>query len=228
MSIDLEFSKFAHTYEHYDIIQEKVALKLLSCLKYRPKRILDLGCGRGALVKKISWDIEHFLGVDFAKRMLELHPKGKRIECIYGDFDNPGLYEELLLYDFDYILSASALQWSRDIDILFAQIKRLNFQDFAFAIFTADTFKTLHKTANITSPLPSKEQILQAAQKHFHFNSYLQDYKLEFADTLEMFRYIKRSGVSGNRNILNYKQIKRLMCEYPVDFLEFEVIFLYS
>ena len=228
MSIDLEFSKFAHTYERYGIIQDKVADELLSLLKYKPKKILDLGCGRGALIKKIDWEVEYFLGVDFAKRMLELHPKGERIECIYGDFDNPELYEQLFLYDFDYILSASALQWSSDIEALFAKIKRLHFQDLAFAIFTADTFKTLHKTARITSPLPSKEQILKAAQKHFDCKSHTQQYRLEFADTMEMFRYIKKSGVSGNRNVLDYKQTKRLIREYPLDFLEFEVVFLYS
>jgi len=228
MSIDLEFSKFAHTYERYGIIQEKVAEELLSLLKYQPKKILDLGCGRGALAKKISWDVDHFLGVDFAKRMLELHPKGERIECIYGDFDDPELYEQLFLFDFDYILSSSAMQWSRDIDALFAKIKRLNFQDFAFAVFTANTFKTLHKTAHTTSPLPSKEQILQAAQKHFDCKNHTQEYTLEFTDTLQMLRYIKKSGVSGKRNILSYKQTKALIDNYPLLYLEFEVLFLYS
>ena len=228
MSVDLEFSKYAHSYERYGIIQDKVADELLSLLKYKPKKILDLGCGRGALIKKIDWEVQHFLGVDFAKRMLELHPKGEGIECIYGDFDNPELYEQLFLYDFDYILSASALQWSDNIEALFARIERLNFQDFAFAIFTANTFKTLHSTAGISSPLPSKEQILQAAASHFHCKSYVQEYTLEFENTLEMFRYIKRSGVSGNRNLLGYKEMKNLMRTYPLNHLEFEVLFLYS
>ncbi len=228
MSIDLEFSKFAHTYERYGIIQERVVQELLSLLKYQPKRILDLGCGRGAIAKRIDWTVKYFLGVDFAKRMLELHPKGGHIECIYGNFDNPELYEQLFLYDFDYILSASAMQWSNDIDALFAKIRNLNFQDFAFAIFTADTFKTLHKTAGITSPLPSKDQILAAATKYFHCNNHTQEYRLEFENTLEMFRYIKRSGVSGNRKLLGYKEMKKLMQSYPLKHLEFEVVFLYS
>ena len=228
MSVDLEFSKFAHTYERYGIIQEQVAKTLLKLLKYKPKKILDLGCGRGALAKKIDWEFEHFLGVDFAKNMLELHPKAPNIECIYGNFDNDALYEHLFIYDFDYILSASALQWSSEIDKLFGRIKQLNFQDIAFAIFTANTFATLHKTANITSPLPSKEKIVEAAKKHFGCKTKIESYRLEFADTLEMFRYIKRSGVSGNRNLLSYKQTKQLMREYPHNYLEFEVVFLYT
>jgi len=228
MSIDLEFSKFATSYERYGVIQDQVATKLLSHLKYKPKKILDLGCGRGAIAKKINWKIEYFLGVDFAKKMLEYHPKSQNIECIYGDFDNLELYEQLFMYDFDYILSASAMQWSKDIEALFAKIARLSFKDFAFAIFTSNTFKTLHQTAHINSPLVSKETILQSAQKYFKYRSEIVKYRLEFENSMEMLRYIKRSGVSGNRNLLSYKQTKELIANYPTNFLEFEVLFLYS
>ena len=43
-----------------------------------------------------------------------------------------------------------------------------------------------------------------------------------------MFKYIKGSGVSGSRKVLDYKQSKRLFREYPLDYLEFEVVFIYS
>jgi malonyl-CoA O-methyltransferase len=51
-------------------------------------------------------------------------------------------------------------------------------------------------------------------------------YKLEFDSVREMFRYIKRSGVSGNRNLLGFKEMKKLMNEYPLNYLEFEVVFI--
>ena len=54
------------------------------------------------------------------------------------------------------------------------------------------------------------------------------NYKLEFEDTREMFKYIKKSGVSGSRNELSYKQIKALMEQYPLNYLEFEVVFIYT
>ncbi len=228
MSVDLEFSKFADSYERYNIIQEKVANELLGLVKNKPKKILDLGCGRGALIKKIDWEVEFFLGVDFAKNMLELHPKGENIACIYGDFDNPELYEHLFLYDFDYILSASALQWSQAIETLFSRISKLNFQNFAFAVFSSNTFKTLHKTANVSSPLPSSQTIIDAATKHLNADFFVRNYTLEFPNTLQMLRYIKKSGVSGKRGVLSYKQTKELMRSYPLDYLEFEVVFLYS
>ncbi len=228
MKIDLEFSKYAHTYERYNIIQEQVSDELLSLLKYKPKKILDLGCGRGALAKKIGWEIEYLLGVDFAKNMLELHPKASNIECVYGNFDNPELYEHLFLYDFDYILSASALQWSNDMDALFGNIAKLNFDDFAFAIFTADTFKTVYKTAGIVSVLRDAETVIKLAQKHFSCKYHINTYTLEFESNIEIFRYIKRSGVSGNRGVLSYKQTKELIKNYPLSYLEFEVVFLYT
>ena len=228
MSIDLEFSKYADGYERYNIVQEQVADELFSLVKGKPKKILDLGCGRGALAKRIDWEVEFFLGVDFAKNMLKLHPKGEGVECIYGDFDNPELYEHLFLYDFDYILSASALQWSQDIDKLFAKIASLHFNNFVFAVFSANTFKTLLQTANLSSPLPTSEAIISSAKKHLHADCYIKNYKLEFQDTLEMFRYIKKSGVSGNRGVLTYKQTKELMRNYPLKYLEFEVVFLHS
>jgi malonyl-CoA O-methyltransferase len=41
-----------------------------------------------------------------------------------------------------------------------------------------------------------------------------------------MFRYIKKSGVSGGKKRLGYKEMKALMKHYPLDYLEFEVLFV--
>ncbi len=228
MSIDLEFSRFATSYNRYSIIQSHVANRLISLLKYKPKKILDLGCGEGAIATRTDWEIDFFLGVDFAKKMLELHPQTQKIKCIYYDFENDALYDELCLYDFDYILSSSALQWAKDLNRLFYNISRLNFKDFAFGIFTSNTFKTIHKTANISSPIYTLDTVLDTAKKYFDFNYEVKNYTLEFEDSIEMFRYIKKSGVSGNLNKLSYKETKRLINEYPLNYLEFEVVFLYS
>ena len=227
MSIDIEFSRFAQSYQEYDVIQKEVTKKLLSFVKTEPKRILDLGCGSGNVYKMIPWKIEHFIGVDFAPKMLELHPKAEHVECIYGDFENEELYEYLIHYDFDYIISSSALQWAKDLQKVFRFIA--SFQtNIAVAIFSANTFKTLHKTANIPSLLRSKEEVITLAKRHFDIKVSVENYTLEFENNKELFRYIKKTGVSGKRSVLNYKQTKALMQEYPLSYLEFEVVFLYS
>ena len=109
MKVSSEFSKHASHYGSHNVIQNKVVKRLLKKVNTKPTNILDLGCGSGALCKSIDWKYEHFIGVDFAPGMLELHPKSKKIESIYGDFNDTVLFENLSTYDYDYIFSASAL-----------------------------------------------------------------------------------------------------------------------
>jgi malonyl-CoA O-methyltransferase len=226
MKISTEFSKYAEHYGHYNVIQDQVADKLLGFVKEKPKRVLDLGCGSGALFKKIDWPMEHFVGVDFAPGMLELHPKAKRVECIYGNFNDAMLFEHLRTHIFDYVLSASALQWADDLDRVFGNISTLN-TPVALAIFTAGTFKTLNETAGLKPLLRSRKEIKKAQQKYFSDAKFeVVKYKLEFESVRDMFRYIKKSGVSGSRRVLSYRETKKLMQAYPLDYLEFEVAFI--
>ncbi|MGD9719444.1 MAG: methyltransferase domain-containing protein [Sulfurimonadaceae bacterium] len=227
MKISTEFSKYAVQYGTYNIIQNQVAAKLLQKVTSEPRRILDLGCGEGALCKKITWEYERFVGVDFAANMLSLHPKAENIELLYGDFNDDTLFEKLGMYDFDMILSSSAMQWSDDLDALFAKLHAMQ-TPFALSLFTANTFKTLHATAGIEPLLRSSDQVAALCEKYFKVDAEIVDYRLSFESVRQMFRYIKKSGVSGSRKVLGFKETKRLMEEYPLDYLEFEVLFLTS
>ena len=230
MKISQEFSKYAKSYGSYNIIQNKVIRHLLSKLprdKKMPLNILDLGCGNGSLCKKINWKYKHFTGVDFASGMLELHPKSKKIECIYGNFNDDTLFENLITYNYDFVFSASALQWAEDLDKVFKNIKTLD-APVGLAIFTAGTFKTLNKTAGLKSILRDAQEVNKLQKKYFDADFEVINYKLEFENTREMFRYIKKSGVSASRKVLNYKQTKNLVNNYPLNYLEFEVVFISS
>jgi malonyl-CoA O-methyltransferase len=228
MKISSEFSKNASSYDDLNEVQNRVVERLLSYVRTQPKYILDLGCGSGALCKKINWKYKHFTGVDFAPGMLELHPKSKKIECIYGDFNDATLFENLQTYKYDYIFSASALQWADNLEKVFIEIKKLN-TPIALAIFTSNTFKTLNKTAAINSLLRTQEQLHELQKQYFNDAKFeVVEYKLEFQSVRDMFKYIKRSGVSGSRKLLSFKQTKKLMREYPLTHLEFEVAFIVS
>jgi len=228
MKVDQEFSKYAVDYESYNTIQTEVVKRLVGTLKGEPKRILDLGCGSGAVYKKVPWCVEHFIGVDFAQGMLDLHPKGEAITLLYGDFNKTELFERLQKYSFDTIVSASALQWAQDLDFVFKELTAFK-KPVALAIFTAGTFATLNKTAKLDPLLRSAEDIKQLQEQYFaKANFELVRYKLEFDSVRAMFRYIKKSGVSGARNILSYKETKELMQAYPLNYLEFEVAFITS
>ena len=226
MKISSEFSKYAAQYGAHNYIQQKVAKKLLSFVTSKPQNILDLGCGNGALAEKIDWKYNKLMAVDFAPGMLELHPKSEKIECIYGNFNDISLFEFLQEYKFDYILSASALQWADDLEKLFQHLQMFH-APVAFAIFTANTFKTLYKTAGLQPLLIDTCKLNTLQKKYFNGNFEVVNYKLEFENVRDMFRYIKKSGVSGSRNVLNFKEMKKLMQEYPVNYLEFEVAFIY-
>ncbi len=227
MRVSSEFSKYAAHYGSHNIIQNRVVKHLLKKLDHKPKKILDLGCGSGALCKKIDWKYKHFTGVDFAPGMLELHPKSDNTECIYGDFNDKTLFENLSTYSYDYIFSASALQWAEDLEVVFENIKRLN-APVALAIFTSNTFKILNDTASLEPMLKSTDYVSSVAKRYFSANFEVIEYKLEFESTREMFRYIKQSGVSASRKVLDYKQTKKLLNDYPVNYLEFEVLFITS
>jgi malonyl-CoA O-methyltransferase len=227
MKISSQFSKYALSYDSLNVIQNLVVEKLMSRVSGEPQNILDLGCGSGALCKSANWEYRSFTGVDFAAGMLELHPKSANVKCIYGDFNDNSLFDELSSSNYDYILSASALQWADNLDEVFANIKKLG-APIALAIFTSNTFKTLNETASLDSLLKSAQEIEGLAEKHFHANFEIVKYKLEFESVREMFKYIKRSGVSGSRRALSYQETKKLMNEYPLSYLEFEVAFVTS
>ncbi len=76
--------------------------------------------------------------------------------------------------------------------------------------------------------LRSADEIDKLQKKYFEAELEVVEYKLDFESTRNMFKYIKNSGVSGSRKVLNYKQTKKLMQDYPLNYLEFEVVFIHT
>lgn len=227
MRVREEFSRYASVYGESNVIQSKVAQKLVANTVAKPKRILDLGCGSGTLHSLIDWECERFVGVDFSQEMLNHHPKSSELALLLGDFNTPELFETLGRETFDRIYSASALQWAEDLDAVFQSISKLN-NSVSLAIFTSGTFQTLYETAGLAPILKSSDEVIEIASRHFTAEYEIVRYVLEFDSVREMFRYIKRSGVSGGRRVLDFTQIKRLMALYPLKYLEFEVVFIVS
>jgi malonyl-CoA O-methyltransferase len=222
-----EFSRYASHYNHYNVIQNLVVKKLIADMSTEPRTILDIGCGSGAVYKEISWSIDHFIGIDFAEGMLSCHPKATNVTCKHGDFNSPTLFDALKKEPLEHIISASALQWADDLDQVFKSLASFGVP-LSLAIFTCKTFETLYKSANLDPLLRCSETIISDAKKYFNAEYELVTYTLEFESKKELFRYIKRSGVSGNRRVLDYKQTRQLMQDYPHHTLEFEVLFIHS
>lgn len=225
-----QFARFAYQYDSYNVIQVEVARELvekLSLTKY--KTILDMGCGSGAVyknIKKRNISVDNFIALDSATEMLELHPNDAIIEKVTADFNNIQTYKNLNVQHKDtLLLSSSALQWSKDLEFVLEQLSKKADKAY-FSIFTANTFKTLHKTANIESPIFTMDFLKKVIEKYYHANFERKEYRLEFESTRDMFNYIKKSGVSGGEKQLTYRQTKELMINYPLKYLEFEVLFV--
>ena len=227
MQVQTQFSKSAQHYDEYNIVQQQVVDHQVALCTEQPPRILDLGCGTGALFKSISWNLKQLVAIDFSDEMLKYHPSGDHIELIKGDFNDETLFKSLGEYQFDRIFSASSLQWAKDLDQTFQLIKEFN-APISFSIFTQKTFAKIFETAGINPLLRDVKMVLNTAEKYFDIKSEVVTYRLPFSNSLDMLRYIKASGVSGGRNILNYKQINHLLREYPLDHLEFEVLFIHN
>lgn len=225
-----EFSRFAHQYDQHNVIQTEVAKRLVSsCIKKRYQTVVDLGCGSGAVyqyMKQEKVSYHKFIALDSSEEMLSLHPNDNSIEKINADFNREETYRKFNdKKDEIALFSASALQWSTDLDFVFSHLASLA-NEAHFAIFTSGTFQTLHETAGIKSPIYTKKELKEAIESYYSAVFTLQSYRLEFKTVRDMFGYIKKSGVSGGEKQLNYKQIKSLMDNYPLHYLEFEVLFV--
>lgn len=229
-SVVKEFSRFAHRYDHYNMIQAEVATALvekLSSLVY--KSVIDIGCGSGEVFKnfeKKNISVKHFIALDSADTMLGIHPAHSNILKIDANFNEKDFLELIPQIKFDIVVSSSSLQWTTDLAFTMKQLSTLS-DTFYGAVFTSGTFKTLHQTAKVDSPIYDATKVQEIISQYYsdvHFE--LHHYRLQFTSTREMFKYIKQSGVSSGERKLSYKQTKKLMETYPLDYLEFEVLFI--
>ncbi len=229
MNVLHEFSRFAKQYNSYNIIQNRVAQELVSKIDNRfYGAIMDIGCGSGAIYENLlacNIEFSKFIALDFSTEMLTLHPTSKNIKKISFDFNSVEEFNALKKVKNQMIISSSALQWSRDIELTLREISHHG-EEFYFSFFTSNTFVTIHKIADIYSPIYSKEEVLDTRSRYYSFSYEVKSYQLKFEDTRSMFKYIKQSGVNGKGNKLTYKEIKRIIDIYPYDYLEFEVLFV--
>jgi len=221
-----EFSKNAHSYDEHTSLQREIAQYLVSHITSQPKKILDLGCGSGAIFKTIGWEIEHFTGVDNARAMCELHPQSETIDVICENFETSAFFQKLNS-PYDLIISSSALQWANDIEALISKIATLC-KEGAFAIFTDKTFQTIYTMSGQSTFLPNALSLIEVFERSFTCRFEIKTFQLCFEDNIAKFRYIKKSGVSGGEKRLSVAQTKALIQNYPHTYLEFEVLFIWG
>lgn len=225
--VSQQFSRFAYSYDSYNMIQEKVAHLLVGNMQKEKYDVLvDIGCGSGAVYKNILKKNDRyniFIALDTSREMLKLHPEDSKVQKYYASFNQP--FSLNTPFHNTVLLSASALQWSNNLDFTFKELASKGAYAY-FAIFTSNTFQTLHKIAGVTSPIYSVQVLQETIEKYYKCTFTVEKYHLSFSSIRKMFQYIKKSGVSGGEKKLSYQEMKKLMREYPLDYLEFEVLYV--
>ena len=229
MRVASEFERFADRYSKYNHIQRIVANRLISQIdSINNATYVDIGCGEGAIYRSMvakKIDIKRFIAVDISPSMLSLHPDANNIDKIEGDFNSKSLYKRLDKYDIDMVVSASSLQWSQDIEV---NIKHLSYiaPKAAYAIFTDATFSDILNYLSVPSPIHSSKSIIEALLKYYELKSMrIEIITMPFENNQDILSYIKKSGVSGGRAILSYKDIKRFINNYDKKELKFQIIY---
>jgi len=222
-----EFSRFAKEYISSNHIQQEIAKHLISLSTEKFNSILDLGCGGGEVYNNISWDFNKFVAIDSSFDMCSFHPRKSNISVIQANFDNNDLFFSLKKsYHFDVLISSSSLHWSRDIDNLVCNIATIA-DNILISVITNNSFKKLHNSLNIKSPLYSKDKIINSIKRYFCIDFIqLKDYTINFNSSKELLTFIKHTGIGGGKQLSSVKDILNLIKEDTIKTLEFEVLFI--
>lgn len=224
-SVQEEFSKHAQKYNSHNIIQQIISKALVRELSFEPKRILELGSGSGQVFKNIDFDFDYYKAIDFSKQMCEIHPKhpNLQIECL--DFDTQEFHQNIQNEKYDIVLSSSALQWSNDLAKIIQTVAKIS-PEIQMVLFTSNTFKTIFELTHTKSPILDLKQIKKSFDRFYKCQYEVLNYKIEFENKKELFKYIKNSGVSGDEKPLSFEKAKQLYKNYNLGYLEFEVVFI--
>ncbi len=144
-----KFSRATQNYEHYAFLQKEIAQRLLDrilTIHQSPRRILDVGCGTGALLGslKLSFPDSVCVGMDIAYRMCQkTQARSSAFFCICGDGEALPFRSNL----FDLVVSNCALQWTKH-QAVFESVFRILRPGglFLFSTFGPDTLKELRRS----------------------------------------------------------------------------------
>lgn len=203
------FSRYAHSYDHYADVQKVAALRLLEEIKDKSfEKILEIGCGTGNytyFLKERFKDAELKV-IDISEKMIEVASKKlncKGIEFVVADAEKIQLDE-----DFDLITSNACFQWFEYLGdtvmkysgalkkngiILFSLFGPLTFWELG------ESFKSHLKDVKIESAnFLTKEMIEEILHKNFKDVKIKEArYKEIFPNLCELLRTIKYTGTRG-------------------------------
>ncbi|MDR2638501.1 MAG: methyltransferase domain-containing protein [Helicobacteraceae bacterium] len=219
------FDRFSKDYAALNDLQRTIARELMESARFAPKRVMDLGCGDGAIYRQTPRSFEFFAAIDASPSMLALHPSGAGVYKALIDFNDIDALGALApLAPFDLIASCCALQWAADLDATLKAVAPFGSR-VAFAIFTDGALSLLRDLSGAKTPALSFERARDITARYFKARFWRKSYRLEFASKQAMFAYIRKSGIGGGLARLSVGDARRLIAEYPSASLDYETLF---
>lgn len=119
------FEKAAQSYQQHSVLQDEVQIRLLdrlSVVEKTPEVVLDLGCGPGKAVPFIQqqWPDSQIIAMDVAQTMLQGAQHGSMQKLCADTHGIP-----LQTASVDFIFSNLMLQWVLNLDLVFAEMRRI-------------------------------------------------------------------------------------------------------
>lgn len=236
-SVSKHFSRASTVYDEEASLQRELARDLVRGIRLdtQPRRILDLGCGTGFLVRETvaSFPESEITAIDISADMLDaarrLCPKAEQVSWMWADA------RELAFVDhFDLVVSNSAIQWMTPLGALFENIHRTLRPGgtFRFSVMLQGTLRELHGLRREVAPhkppraeLPTQEESRAAlAQVGFTVKEcYTSDYRREYPSAAEFLQRIRLQGFTGghvstSRVALTRGELNRILDLYSSRF----------
>jgi malonyl-CoA O-methyltransferase len=232
------FSGAAESYDSVASLQRNVGLALIkqAGAESFSGTVLDLGCGTGFISSQImsTNDINQMILLDIALPMLQIaQQKLANHTALYVCADAEQL--PLASNTVDHVISNVALQWCRNLDVVFADIKRIlkSGGQFSFAIFGSGTLQELklawacvdhyQHVNEFYSQGQLEDFLAQAGFNQIQITS--ECHVANYASAMDLMRELKQLGahnvLSGrNKQLTTKTQLQKMLAAYERQFVE--------
>jgi malonyl-CoA O-methyltransferase len=222
-NIIASFSKYAHSYDRYAILQKSMAERLATYLPDRaPSHILELGCGTGIFTR-------HLLNMSINKLTLnDISPV--MIDTLKSRFSVPsntkyltGNAEKIFLGKTDLICANAVFQWFLNPILTLTHLKNsLNKTgSLIFSTFGSETLMEFRETANLNNhiTLYSLKQWKKFIKSSgYTINSiHVEKRKIFSTTTLNLMKNLQQIGAAPVR-VLNTGELRKLIRDYDKRF----------
>ena len=194
-----KFKKSMDKYDENAVVQKLMAEKLAANLPEKSyRKILELGCGTGILTRNLVSKITYTKY--FANDIVE---KSKfYIDKIIPDniFICGNAQKIKLPSKVDLIISNAMFQWFENLDKVLEYYGTLLNQGgtIAFSTFSPNNFLEIREITGLSLDYKTTDEIHRILERNFEI-IYLEnfDYKLNFANPLEILAHMKNTGVNS-------------------------------